>query len=43
MDAGERVRVEIDGVAYEIVMVADSIARSGEVRRRGGLRVERCT
>lgn len=41
MDAGERVRVEIDGKVYEVVMVADSIALSGEVRRRGGLRVER--
>jgi hypothetical protein len=40
MDAGERVRVELGDEVYEVVRVADGIAPSGEVRKRGGLRVE---
>lgn len=41
LDSKQRVAVEVDGEAYEIVMVADAIGRNGEVVRRGGLRVER--
>lgn len=41
MDAGQRVRVELGGEAFEVVMVADRINAAGEIVARGGLRVER--
>lgn len=41
LDSGERVAVEIDGERLEVVMVADAVSASGEVVRRGGVRVER--
>lgn len=43
LDSKQRVTVDVDGVVYEVVMVADAIGRDGQVVRRGGIRVERRT